>query len=108
MFEPVNKNTTNTVVTEMCTFIAGDKRSDVFQVWAESEANTMRKLVLMEICIVDILPSMSTCLNLNQHRVNTHLLIIHITCGHAFIHLEFIGAFHDTQGWLLSLPTTSI
>lgn len=83
MFEPVNNNTTNTAVIEMCTFIAGDNTSDVFQVWAESEANTMRKLVLIVFTrVVDILPPMSTCLNLNQHRVNTHLLIIHIPCGH--------------------------
>lgn len=35
----------------------------MFQIWAESEANTMRQLVLIvSTRVVDILPPMSACL----------------------------------------------
>ncbi len=48
---------------EICTFIAGDNMTGMFQIWAESEANTMRQLVLIvSTRVVDILPPMSACL----------------------------------------------
>lgn len=52
----------------------------MFQIWAESEANTMRQLVLIvSTREVDILPPMSTCLEFKpeQSELNNYLVIIH-------------------------------
>lgn len=57
-------------VIEICTFIAGDNMTGMFQIWAESKANTMRQLVLIVFTGVEnILPSMSTCLQFKPEDI---------------------------------------